>query len=160
MQKHHLIETFELKPEELSLRILIWSAEQLETDLENATIVPKEQLEKILCFSSLDYSNQSYDLCICDDVLFDEPYYNLLGDDQKVIDAHSFILQEFCRVAGEVRVFPITSHAGKPSKYLGPVLKLLQEKGLGEELRQIPNAEHEPLHAILKVFNKDCDLKI
>lgn len=159
MHNNYWLETFDLKSEEQSLGILIWTANSISTHIKNVTFIPELQIERLLKFSSLEYPDQSYDLSLCENTLFDDKLYSLIANDQKVIEAHTFILQELCRVAGEVRVYPITHSSGQPSKYLGPVLKSLQEKGLGETLQEVKSSEHEPVHAILKIFNTDCHVK-
>lgn len=71
----------------------------------------------------LDFANQQFDLALCSHLLF--LYSNLLSS-----DFHTAALLELCRVAHEVRVFPLLNLLGKKSEHLEKVLEVLAAQGI------------------------------
>lgn len=142
MDKMDYIQMFDLKPEELSLQILICSTKDFPTQLQHATFIKPEKLP------ILPFSDQSFDLVLCLKVLF--------INDNDTESFHQAVLMELARVGGEVRVSPVMSSAGVPSKYLGPVIQALQEKGLGVELRHVDTTVDKGSSAMLRLWSPDC----
>jgi hypothetical protein len=54
------------------------------------------------------------------------------------LDFHLASVRELCRVAREVRIFPLLDLAGNPSAYLGPVLSMLERDGIAAEVVRVP----------------------
>lgn len=145
--KTDYIQMFDLKPEEWLLKILICAA------VEATDQLPKAEFVDPTLLPTLPYSDQIFNLALCPNVLF--------SDKNPHTEAfHVATLLELARVGSEVRIFPLVDKAGAPAKYLGSVIKALQEKGLGVELRQVdasPKTEHP--NAMLRLWNPACVVK-
>jgi hypothetical protein len=70
----------------------------------------------------LPFTSDAFDIAVCSHFLF--LYTSHLSD-----AFHVAAVREMCRVAGEVRVFPLITLDGRPSGYLPPVTKQLRELG-------------------------------
>lgn len=140
------IAMFELKPEESALKILLCTKEGSEKLLQNI------QMADLATLPKLPYPTQGYDLALSAQILFNDKL-------SYTENFHIELLMELCRVANEVRVCPVVNSEGEPSQYLGPVLKILQEKEFGVELTQA-NFAHKPHQALLRVWNPACDIKV
>ena len=140
IQYQHL---FDLKAEELKLRILNCSKEKIENNPNVNNVEPSELIQ-------IGFPDQSFDLALCANVLFTES--------DKLSEAfHLVILLELVRVATEVRIYPLIDKNGRPSVHLGPILQSLQEKGYGVELRQV-TAKAQDGSALLRIWNESCVL--
>ncbi len=79
----------------------------------------------------LAFADNSFDLALCSNFLF--LYSEQLGEAY-----HHAALYELCRVASEVRVFPLLNLEGQVSPHLGPVLTSLRSKGFHAAIRSVP----------------------
>jgi hypothetical protein len=79
----------------------------------------------------LPFSNQQFDLALCSHFLFT---YSA----QFSITFHGRSIAELCRVAREVRIFPLLDTTGIPSPALNPVLAELARLGYHMEVRRVP----------------------
>lgn len=79
----------------------------------------------------LDFKNFEFDLALCSHLLF--LYSNLLS-----FDFHLASLIELCRVAREVRVFPLLNLAGKTSRHLIAVQQALENNGIAGTIETVP----------------------
>jgi hypothetical protein len=70
----------------------------------------------------LPFADRSFDRALCSHFLF-------LYSDELSLDYHRRSVLELCRVAGEVRIFPLLDMKGKPSGHVGPVLEELRGRG-------------------------------
>lgn len=71
----------------------------------------------------LPLENKQFDLALCSHYLF-------LYSDQVSLKDHVLSMLELCRVAEEVRVYPLLSLDGQESKHLQAVLSVLAESGI------------------------------
>lgn len=71
----------------------------------------------------LPFDNGAFDLALCSHYLF-------LYDKQVDLSAHHAAMTEMCRVATEVRVFPLLALDGNRSALLKPVIEALLGRGL------------------------------
>ncbi len=78
----------------------------------------------------LPFADGEFDLALCSHLLFT---YSL----QLSADFHVRAVLEMCRVAKEVRVFPLLDHGGGPSPHVEPVLRSLKEKGRRVSIEQV-----------------------
>jgi len=74
----------------------------------------------------LPFPDAGFDLALCSHLLF-------LYSDHLSLDAHVEAMRELLRVAGEVRVFPLLTLAGRPSAHLAPVCEAMLNDGYGVE---------------------------
>jgi len=71
---------------------------------------------------SLPFADRSFGLALCSHFLF-------LYTDQLSRRFHVDSILELCRVADEVRIFPLLGLGGAPSRHVSPVTELLQRRG-------------------------------
>jgi len=71
----------------------------------------------------LPCGNSEFELALCSHFLF-------TYSDQLSADFHCRAVLEMCRVANEVRVFPLLDQSGEPSPHVDPVCRCLRERGL------------------------------
>ncbi|HEY6456135.1 MAG TPA: hypothetical protein VIY90_12750 [Steroidobacteraceae bacterium] len=83
--------------------------------LEQGRYVPAE-------LPNLPFFAGTFDLALCSHFLF-------LYSEQRDAQFHFEALRELCRVAQEVRIFPLVELSGEPSRHLPEVLKALETGG-------------------------------
>lgn len=79
----------------------------------------------------LPFPNAAFDLALCSHFLF--LYSERLG-----VDFHTAAVRELCRVAGEVRIFPLLSLGGERSAFVETVGETLTDLGLVISLEVVP----------------------
>ncbi|WP_218080625.1 class I SAM-dependent methyltransferase [Anthocerotibacter panamensis] len=79
----------------------------------------------------LPFADGAFDLALCSHLLF-------TYSEQLSLPFHLASVQEMCRVAHEVRVFPLIDVTGEPSTLVPPVVQHLQGQGYTVEIRQVP----------------------
>ncbi|HSU53557.1 MAG TPA: class I SAM-dependent methyltransferase [Candidatus Dormibacteraeota bacterium] len=79
---------------------------------------------------SLPFESNSFRVAVCSHLLF--LYSDLLSE-----DFHIQAMRELCRVAGDVRVFPLLTLARQPSPHLGPVRTALTRDGWTTEVTSV-----------------------
>lgn len=72
---------------------------------------------------ALPFGNQAFELALCSHFLF-------LYSAQVNLETHVAGIRELCRVAREVRIYPLVSLEGTESPHLGPVIERLQAEGI------------------------------
>lgn len=70
----------------------------------------------------LPFSSSSFDLALCSHFLF---FYS----DNYSLAFHQAAIDELCRVAREVRIFPLLTYNAEPCPYVRPITEWLQESG-------------------------------
>jgi hypothetical protein len=78
----------------------------------------------------LPFANDAFDLAVCSHLLF--LYSNILS-----LEFHLRSILELCRVASELRIFPITGLDCELSPHLPPLLRELQSRGLRAEIVKV-----------------------
>lgn len=80
---------------------------------------------------NLSFDSGQFDLALCSHFLFTySEHFSLLF--------HLEAILEMCRVAKEVRIFPILNISGELSPYVEPVTKELENRGYMVYLKQVP----------------------
>jgi hypothetical protein len=80
---------------------------------------------------NLSFESNSFDLALCSHFLF--TYSNNLS-----LDFHITAISEMCRVAKEVRIFPLlVQFSGEVSPWLEPIMDEMQYRGYEVEIRQV-----------------------
>lgn len=79
----------------------------------------------------LPFTNHQFDLALCSHFLF-------LYSDQFDLLFHLASLEELCRVAKEVRIYPLVNLRAEKSPHLGNVLQYLMDEGWRVELQPVP----------------------
>jgi hypothetical protein len=80
---------------------------------------------------ALPFADALFDLALCSHFLF-------LYTDQLSEPFHVRAIVEMCRVATEVRVFPLVALDGLRSRYIDSVATQLQERGFGVSIERVP----------------------
>ena len=78
----------------------------------------------------LPFSDRRFDLALCSHLLF-------LYSPQLNYDFHLAALQELCRVATEVRIFPLLELGSQPSRHLDTVLTTLNRQGYPTRIEHV-----------------------
>jgi hypothetical protein len=79
----------------------------------------------------LPFAEKQFQLALCSHYLF-------LYSEQKNLDHHIESILELCRVADEVRVYPLLTLEGTTSPHLSAVLKTLAEQEFMTSLKPVP----------------------
>ena len=79
---------------------------------------------------SLPFEDSQFDLALCSHLLF-------TYSGQMSAEFHCQAMLEMCRVAGEVRVFPILAHSGQPSPHIQSVCDHLERHGYSVILQSV-----------------------
>lgn len=79
---------------------------------------------------TLDFADQQFDLALCSHFLF-------LYSDHFSLAQHSESVLELCRVAKEVRIYPLVTLAGETSPHLDVVIKKLNQHNIKTQLQQV-----------------------
>jgi hypothetical protein len=95
----------------------------LKEGLEQGRYVPAE-------LPNLPFFDGTFDLALCSHFLF-------LYSEQYDAQFHIQALQELCRVAHEVRVFPLLELNGGPSRHLQEVTTALEASGLSVQIQPV-----------------------
>ena len=96
----------------------------------------------------LPFDNDQFELALCTDFLALSP---TAGHGS----AESFVA-ELCRVAEEVRVYPLMTSQGVMHDALGPVMLSLQQQNFGVEVREVAYDQQVGGNAMLRVWSKEC----
>ena len=80
---------------------------------------------------SLPFADGTFDLALCSHFLF-------LYSQQHDAAFHVAALRELCRVAREVRVFPLLALGGQPSPHLGAARQALTADGWHSSIERVP----------------------
>lgn len=80
---------------------------------------------------SLPFPDCAFDLALCSHLLF-------LYGEQLSEEFHCQSIRELCRVATEVRIFPLLELGAVESRHLRPVVGRLQEEGYTAEIVPVP----------------------
>jgi SAM-dependent methyltransferase len=78
----------------------------------------------------LPFEDGEFDLALCSHLLF------LYGEHLDE-EFHLQSIREMCRVAGEVRIFPLLELGARPARHLEPVLRALKTEGFRTEVRTV-----------------------
>ena len=100
----------------------------------------------------LEFDNCEFGLALCRHFLF---VHNKNFD----IDFHIESIKEMCRIAGEVRIFPLLSAEGHLSEKLPLVMQNLQEQGYDVEIRKVSYEVQKGANAMLRVWQQECMFK-
>ena len=78
----------------------------------------------------LPFENNAFELALCSRYLF--LYSNHVSQEQHILS-----IKELCRVANEVRLYPLLSLDGKKSKHLKPVVSALTDNGINVSFESV-----------------------
>lgn len=78
----------------------------------------------------LPFANRQFDLALCSHFLFS--YSDHFSE-----QFHRDAIDELCRIAREVRIFPLLKISGEPSPHLTPILSHLEQQGYHLAIQQV-----------------------
>ncbi|WP_414529275.1 SAM-dependent methyltransferase [Nodularia chucula] len=78
----------------------------------------------------LPFTTNQFDLALCSHLLF-------TYSQQLSLEFHIASIGEMCRVAKEVRIFPLLNLSGELSPWLQPVINELKQRGYVAEIKQV-----------------------
>lgn len=99
---------------------------------------------------TLPFADASFDLALCSHFLF-------LYTDQLTESFHMRAIVEMCRVATEVRVFPLVALDALPSRYIAPVSAQLQEGGFGVSVERVPYEFQRGANQMMRIRGQQQD---
>ncbi len=94
----------------------------------------------------LPFPDGSFELALCSNFL-------LLYSDEFSLEFHFLSIKEMCRVAGEVRIFPLLNMRGEKSAYLNPLLESMSNFGFDVKIEKVPYEFLRGGNQMLRVFN-------
>jgi len=94
------------------------------------------------------FEDYSFDIALCSAHLF-----NSVG----IRDASREVLvEELCRVAKEVRVFPLLDETGNITDALGQVMLTFQKRDYGIKVSEVPYHQMKGGNAMLRIWTTEC----
>lgn len=90
-----------------------------------------EQRYRAQSLPELDLADNTFDLALCSHFLF-------LYSQQLELDFHINAINELCRVATEVRIFPLLQLGATPSPHVDPVCQHLKKTGFTVTQERVP----------------------
>jgi hypothetical protein len=93
---------------------------------------------------TLPFSDGSFDLALCSHFLF--LYTNQLGE-----AFHQSAIQEMCRVAAEVRIFPLLALGGHRSPYVDQTLDDLRNSAYDVSIEDVPYEFQRGGHQMMRI---------
>lgn len=124
------LQMYDLTPQDLTKSILY-----VTPDLLNSPVLP--------------YKTSEFDLALCSDTIFQHGLS---------VSAMYTAIKELCRIATEIRIFPLLDSVGKISDELGPLMLYLQKNNFGVEVRAVScKAEHGD-NALLRIWSQTCEV--
>ena len=96
---------------------------------------------------NLPFAPLSFDLALCSHFLF-------LYSDSLSQAFHQRALDELCRVAFEVRIFPIVTYNAEPSALVAPIVDHLNETGRIVSIEEVPYEFQRGGNMMMKVTSR------
>jgi hypothetical protein len=93
----------------------------------------------------LPFDSQSFELAVCSHFLF-------LYSDALSFDFHRQSVDELCRVAGEVRIFPLLTCNAEPSPFLDSIVNHLTMAGHSITVEKVPYEFQRNGNMVLRIF--------
>lgn len=144
MEKHFSTCTEKLIPENKE-QFFAQKRQSANTFLHDFPLGLKQKRYQNFCASSSEPLLGKFHLALSSHYLFVR--------EDLTLDQHLKAICEACRVANELRIFPLNEH-DVVSPILGPVLLELQKRNFGLEIRQVNYEIQKGSNAMLRVWNK------
>jgi hypothetical protein len=95
----------------------------------------------------LPFAQLSFDLALCSHFLF-------LYSDSFSLSFHQQAMDELCRVAREVRIFPLLTYNGEPCSFVTPIADHVQKTGRIISIEKVPYEFQRGGNTMMKILNK------
>ncbi len=100
----------------------------------------------------LSFEDNQFDLVLCANVSFGR-------DEKDQLDFHIAAIKECCRVAKEVRIFPVLTEQNEISPLVGPIMATLHLAGYGVAIKQVDYELQVGGNAMMCVWSTACEVK-
>jgi hypothetical protein len=128
-------------PEELG-RVRMEAMQEFLNDFEDGKQQGRYLAEPL---PTLSFSDKKFDLALCSHFLF-------LYTDQLSLEFHRASITEMCRVAKEVRIFPLIDLDLNKSKYVPAVCSELCKAGFTVEIQKVPYEFQKGGNEMLRIY--------
>ena len=128
-------------PQDLG-RIRMEAMEEFLGDFESGTTQERYLPHEL---PELPFGDNEFDLALCSHLLF-------TYSQQLSADFHCQAMLEMCRVAREVRVFPLLDHGGQPSLHVDLVRRCLEEHGYHSAIQPVDYEFQRGSNEMLRVW--------
>jgi hypothetical protein len=98
--------------------------------LEDYEIGKEQARYRVASLPTLGFADDAFGLALCSHFLF-------LYSDEFGLEFHCAAILELCRVASEVRVFPLLDMRGEPSSHVRPVTETLRGRGMHVAVEEV-----------------------
>lgn len=132
-------------PEELG-RLRLAAMEAFLADFEKGK---EEGRYVVAALPQLPFADGAFDLALCSHLLF-------LYSGQLSFEFHLAAVAEMCRVAREVRIFPVVDLAGRRSAHLEPVAAEMERGGYEVEIRWVPYEFQRGGNEMMRILRKEA----
>lgn len=95
----------------------------------------------------LPFEAHTFDLALCSHLLF-------LYSDNLSLSFHQQAIVEMCRIASEVRIFPLLTYNGLTSPYVAPLVESLTQAGYQVALEETPYEFQRGGNQMMKITGK------
>jgi hypothetical protein len=146
---HHHPERFSLKGKTIND---ISNAKNLERLLADIPIGLKEGRYTHDELPTLNFKDEQFDLALIN-------HYIFTNNEYVSAEFHVKAIEEFIRVAPEVRLFPLVTEQSQLSPQVGEVAALLQVKGYGVEIRGVEFEFQTHGNAMMRIWSSACDVE-
>lgn len=102
-------------------------------------------------YGQLPFESHQFDLALCSDLVFRADASDKLTTD--------LIISELCRVAKEVRIFPLLDAQGEVAQDLGPLMLQLQHHNFGLEVKEVAYEQLKDGNAMLRIWATECKVE-
>jgi hypothetical protein len=99
----------------------------------------------------LPFAPRSFDLALSSHFLF-------LYSDSLSLDFHKDAVEELCRVAREVRIFPLLTYNAEPCPFVTPIVDILQEAGRTVTVERVPYEFQRGGNMMIKIQGDNCKM--
>lgn len=135
-------------PDTMEKVIQLWTETESHF-LEDYVLGKTQSRYQAISSLKLPYQTHQFQLALCTNFLFHQPISR---------EQASLILKELCRVAEEVRIFPLLDNHGKMTDELGPLMLSFHQKNYGVEVRQVDYHTLKGGNAMLRVWEQECQI--
>ncbi len=95
---------------------------------------------------NLPFPSGSFDIALCSHFLF-------LYSDNLSLSFHESAVDELCRLAGDVRIFPLLAYNGEQSRYVDPVTEHLRQAGRVVSIEEVPYEFQRGGNMMMKIWS-------
>lgn len=89
----------------------------------------------------LPAGEEFFDILLCTDLIF-----------------NAEIMAQLCKMAAEIRVFPLPNEKSEIESQLGPTMLAFQQRNFGVEIRAVNYPQRQGATAMLRIWAKECEV--